>query len=131
MKRFSLLFVILFSLSFFTPIQSQTNYSSFIQQSIKEGAGFAWGVGLDKDMKEFEWFAFFNSDGYYQLKLSRKLKPAEVESAVECTLECIGNWIGVGGLDEFSQKGQIKQSKKYNKILSEKVFKKMRVVEYF
>jgi len=130
MKRFSLLFVLIFSLISFSTPTAQT-HSKFIQKCIEKHAGFSWGIGLDKEMKEFEWFAFFNSDGYYQLELSRKLKPIEVEKISEYVIEYNESWVGVGGLDDWSKKGIIKTAKKYNNLLSERVFKKMRVVEYF
>ncbi|MEW6616932.1 MAG: hypothetical protein AB1333_00750 [Patescibacteria group bacterium] len=130
MKRFSLLFVLVVALISFSTSTAQT-HSKFIQKCIEKHAGFSWGVGLDKEMKEFEWFAFYNSDGYYQMELSRKLKPTEVEEISECVIEYSGSWIGIGGFDDWSKKGIIKTAKKYNKLLSDKVFKKLRVVEYF
>jgi len=130
MKRLSLLFVLVFSLISFSTSTAQT-HSKFIQECMKKHTGFSWGIGVDKEIEEFEWFAFFNSDGYYQLELSRKLKPIEVEKISEYVIEYNGSWVGVGGLDDWSKNGIVKAAKKYNSLLSKKVFKKMRVMEYF
>ncbi|MCX6815327.1 MAG: hypothetical protein NT120_00560 [Candidatus Aenigmarchaeota archaeon] len=147
-KLLSYIISVLLVFSFFQS-EAQVKRPDFVKNYIEKFGGeqrehfafsqfFGWGEGVYANNEKFLWFAFSNSDGYLQFRVS---SPIPVDYAADfCSVKdkhnrnwkTSENWIGITNdwIDTMPNGGRQVLNWGLKEMLKTRVFKSLKVREY-